>query len=583
MLKVEDYVADWPDIDYPSFSAWLGDIEERWPDRIAIRYRTGKQKEYVEWTYQRLADESRRVGRALLGQGLKKGDRVALWAENRPEWCAVWIGAIVAGLVIVPMDAQLGNEDAAGVLKLAKPRVLFLSSRKADAVPLLKSHAASVESVVFLDGEGPGSFEALGRAPDGTQDSALPALPPPSSFSPDDSASIIFTSGTTGLAKGVVLSHHGIISNANASILSLPIWDRDVFMTVLPLHHSYPTTCSFVSPLCVGASFTIVEKLVGKVVIDDIRDSRGTILIAVPILYDKIKAAILQGFKAKGALVAGLLGGLTKLSLTLCRVGLPGVGYIFFRKLRNKLGLGTIRLMVAGGGPLNPATADFFDALGFYIVQGYGMSENGPLITTNTMRHKNNASAGLVVKYTDIKLLDPNPQGVGEITVKSPSLMKGYFENPEATAEVFTPDGYLKTGDLGYFDEDGFLFISGRKKNIIVTGGGKNIYPEEIEAFFEGSRVAQAVLVVGRRKRDEAAEEVLAVVHPDYEAIREDNPGAVVDDKFVESLVKREVQAVNRRLPQYKKISDFTVRKDEFVTTATKKIKRYLYTEYSRA
>ena len=582
MLKIEDYIADWPDIDYPNFSAWLADIQSRWPDRVAVRYRTGKQTEFTEWTYRRLAEESRRIGRALLARGLTKGDRVALWAENRPEWCAVWIGALIAGLVIVPMDFQLRDEEAAGVLALSGPKALFLSAKKAQVAERLRLRAPSVTSLIFLDGTGADSFAGLGAAPGGGMDPSLPTLPSADSLSPDDAASIIFTSGTTGLAKGVVLSHHGIISNANASILSLPIYDWDVFMTVLPLHHSYPTTCSFVSPLCVGASFTIVEKLVGKVVIDDIRDSGGTILIAVPLLYDKVKAAVEQGFKAKGKLVAGILSGLRKISLGLSRRGKPGFGRSVFKGIRNTIGIGSIRLMVAGGGPLNPVTADFFESLGFYIVQGYGMSENGPLITTNTMKYKNNASAGLVVKYTDLRILDPNSEGIGEIVVKSPSLMKGYFQNPEATAEVFTPDGFLKTGDLGRMDSDGFLFITGRKKNIIVTAGGKNIYPEEIESQFEGSRVIQEILVIGRKKKGQAAEDVFAVVHPDYEAIREDNPETEPDDAFVESLIREEIQSVNRGLEHYKKISDFTIRKEEFETTATKKIKRYLYSEYSR-
>ncbi len=581
MLKIEDYIADWPDIDYPNFSAWLADIEARWPDRIALRYRAGKQREFTEWTYRRLAREARRVGRALLARGLAKGDRAALWAENRPEWCAVWIGALVAGLVIVPVDFQLRDEEAAGVLRLAKPKALFLSSRKAESAGVLTAAAPSIASVILLDGEGPGSYAGLDPE-DGKSPGGPPALPAADRIAPDDAASIIFTSGTTGLAKGVVLTHHGILANANASILSLPIYAEDVFMTVLPLHHSYPTTCSFVSPLCVGASFTIVEKLVGKVVIDDTRDSGGTILIAVPLLYDKVKAAVEQGFRAKGKILAAVLKGLMGVSLALSRGGFRGFGRAVFRGVRDTVGIGSLRLLVAGGGPLSPFTADFFDALGFNIVQGYGMSENGPLITTNTLKHRNNASAGLVVKYTELRILDPNEEGIGEITVKSPSLMKGYFENPEATAEIFTGDGFLKTGDLGRLDKDGFLFITGRKKNLIVTGGGKNIYPEEIEARFEGSRVVQAVLVVGRKKAGQSAEDIFAVIHPDYDAIQEDNPGAGIDDEFVESKVRTEVQAANRGLEPYKKISGFVIRKDEFEATATKKIKRYLYTEYTR-
>jgi long-chain acyl-CoA synthetase len=599
MLKLEDYIADWPDIDYPNFPSWLADIASRWPGNIAMRYRPEKKRDFETWTYRRLASEAERVGRALLGRGLAKGDRVALWAENRPEWCAVWLGAVIAGLVVVPMDFLLRDDEAAGVLSLARPAALFLSRRKAALAARFRAEQPSLAAglVSLFDGEGPDDFARLGTAAAastgaagdegpagkaGLVDDALPPLPPASAIAPEDAASIIFTSGTTGLAKGVVLSHHGIIANANASILSLPIYEKDVFMCVLPLHHTYPTTCSFISPLCVGASFTIVEKLVGKVIVDDVRDSGGTIMIAVPLLYDKMRAAIEEGFTAQPAFVRGVLGLLRRLSLRAARHGFAGLGRSLFAGIRAKTGLASLRLLVAGGGPLNPATADFFDSLGFFIVQGYGMSENGPLITTNTMRHKNNASAGLVVKYTELEIRDAGPDGTGEIVVRSPSLMKGYFENPQATATAFTADGFLLTGDLGRLDSDGYLLITGRKKNLIVTGGGKNVYPEEIEACFEGSGVVDAVLVIGRKRRGEAAEEVFAVCQPNLEAIGRDNPGAELSDEFLRGLVKREVEAVNRRLEPYKKIQGFTLRREEFEMTATHKIKRYLYAQYAR-
>jgi long-chain acyl-CoA synthetase len=581
MLKLEDYIASWPDIDYPNFAFWLKDVSSRWPGNIAIRYRTERHSEFTEWSYALLASEAERVGRSLLALGLKKGDRVFLWSENRPEWCAVWLGAAIAGLVVVPADFLLSDEEAANIVSSSRPGAIFLSPRKAVFAAGLR---ASLNGKVFVfDEEGLGGYADCGVVAEGNAASgnALPPLPEPLSIAKDDPASIIFTSGTTGLAKGVVLSHHGIIANANASILSLPIYSKDVFMCVLPLHHTYPTTCSFISPLCVGASFTIVEKLVGKVIVDDVRDSGGTIMIAVPLLYDKLKSAIEQGFERQTGALRRAISILRKWSLWAARRGHPGVGRALLAGLRKKTGLSSIRLMVAGGGPLTPSTADFFDSLGFFIVQGYGMSENGPLITTNTMRHKNNASAGLVVKYTDLEIRDRDASGVGEICVRSPSLMKGYFENAEATAAAFTQDGFLRTGDLGRVDGEGYLFITGRKKSLIVTGGGKNVYPEEIEARFDGSRVVDSVLVLGRKPKGEAAEEVFAVCHPAYETLAADHPGVDLSEDFVFGLVRAKVLDVNRGLEPYKKISDFVVRKEEFEMTSSKKIKRYLYKDYA--
>jgi long-chain acyl-CoA synthetase len=237
---------------------------------------------------------------------------------------------------------------------------------------------------------------------------------------------------------------------------------------------------------------------------------------------------------------------------------------------------------VAGGGPLNLATADYFDDLGWYIVQGYGMSENGPLITTNTMKYKNNRSAGLVVKNTELRIDEPNADGIGEILVRSPSMMKGYFNNPEATADCFTSDGWLRTGDLGYRDSDGYLFISGRRKNLIVTRGGKNIYPEEIEALFAHSRVIKEIMVVGRKSaQNDSSEEVVAVCVPDLETPVEGGTETALSELRIRELIKTEIASANRMLPAYKKIVDFVVRTEEFEKTSSRKVKRYLYAHYT--
>jgi long-chain acyl-CoA synthetase len=198
----------------------------------------------------------------------------------------------------------------------------------------------------------------------------------------------------------------------------------------------------------------------------------------------------------------------------------------------------------------------------------------------NTHRRRNNVSVGLPVSYTDVKIIDAGPEGIGEIAVKSPSLMLGYFENEEATKEVFTDDGYLLTGDLGYRDEDGFIFIKGRKNNLLVSSGGKNIYPEEIESHFSRSRAIAEILVVGRREPSFGGEQIFAVTVPNLETLAQDYPGKENDDVFVRELIKKEIEEANRSLPGYKKISDFTLRKEPFEKNAQQKIRRFLYKCY---
>jgi long-chain acyl-CoA synthetase len=354
--------------------------------------------------------------------------------------------------------------------------------------------------------------------------------------------------------------------------------DDDVFMDVLPLHHTYPTTCSFISPLAVGIPTVIAEKIVGKVVVDDIRDGGVTFLIGVPLLYDKVMTAINNGYQKLPGIVRAVLNIIRRKALAKARKGNPYYGRKKLMFIRKKANLQSIRIMVAGGGPLSIQTADFFDSLGFNIVQGYGMSENSPLISVSTPHHKRNESVGLPVSYTELKILDPTPEGIGEIACRSPSVMIGYFENEEATKEVITDDGWLLTGDLGFIDSDGFLHIKGRKKNLIVGSGGKNIYPEEVEAHFSASRIIAEFLIVGRK--DPGGEIIFAVMVPNYDFIKEDHPGKENDDKFIHDLIKKEVEDVNRSLPVYKKIGDFIVRREPFEKNAQAKIRRFLYKNY---
>jgi long-chain acyl-CoA synthetase len=463
---------------------------------------------------------------------------------------------------------------------MTEPGAFFFSERKADFAANLASTGVNTGVLVQLAGND--EFSAFGK------DSVGIPLPPVSEIYGNDPVSIVFTSGTTGLSKGVTLTHAGIIANAGAATRMLRPCSTDIFINVLPLHHTYPTTCSFIAPFSLGIPTIIVSKIVGQVVIDDIRDAGGTFLIAVPLLYDKVMAAIDAKYKKTPAIVRAALDALRKIALEKAKKGNPYFGKKVFRFIRKKAGLASINIMVAGGGALNPKTADFFDSFGFNIVHGYGMSENGPLISVSTPWHKRNESVGLPVKYTDVKIVDQNNDsqevGIGkdgEIIVKSPSLMLGYYNNPEATALMFTKDGYLKTGDLGYRDSDGFIFINGRKKNLIVSSGGKNVYPEEIESQFNGSRVVGEILVLGRREG--SGEIIFAVIVPNNEALAEDYPGKDLTGDFIRNLVKNEIENVNRTLPVYKKISGFALRGEEFEKNAQKKIRRFLYKDYEDA
>ena len=582
---IRDYFADLPDLDFPNFKALLNHVTEAYAELPAMRMRSTGGDGYDTYDFRRLGEEVRLTAAWLYNRGLRKGDPVAICAENRLEWCVVYLALVTSGLVAVPIDSQLRNEEVVNICRGSGARTAFVSATQRDKIASLLD-TEELEFIVNFDA-GPGE-----AAPRSAAWAAVLAareeadLPGAEDILPEDTASIIYTSGTTGLAKGVMLSHHGIIANINAAMQSLAIDEHDVFITVLPLYHTYTTTCSFLSPLAAGASLTIAERLAGKSIVANIKETGATIIIGVPILYDKMRAAV----EGRLAVLTGVKKAVVRLFIGLSRFCLKACGLqagkLLFRSLRRQAGLGSLRLWVSGGGPLSPGTAEFYELLGFTLVQGYGMSENGPLISTNTIRHHDNRSVGLPVKYTEVKIAEPDEQGVGEILVRSPSLMKGYFGNPAATREIMTAGGYLRTGDLGRFDRRGFLFITGRSKNLIVTAGGKNVFPEEIELRFSEARAIAEILVLGRRLDGGKAEDVVAVCVADEEALAAEyaeyaeygdgQPPAA----WIEQRVRAEVEAVNRTLPGYKKIVDFKIRLTPFEKTASAKIKRYLYSSF---
>ncbi len=519
------------------------------------------------------------LGSFFLAAGLSRGDRIAILGENRPEWCVSYLGIVAAGFVAVPLDASLDEAGLVRNLEAAHVRALCISSKLARRYPALTEKGG-----IILDFDLPAGAVEEGRRSwlEATATPASPALPRPGELGPDQPAVVFFTSGTTGIAKGIELSHGAVIENVLASRAALYVDERDVFVALLPLHHTYATTCSFLSAVEAGCTVVVVDRIAPSAVLRSIREGGVTFVIGVPLLFDKIRSGIEAELARLPAPLCGAIRAALAVSrFSTLRLKVP-LGRPLFRAIREKAGLGTVRLAVSGGGPLAPATADFFDALGINLVQGYGMSENGPLISVNLPGRKDNRSVGFPVRKTEVRIAEPDLDGIGEIQVRSPSLMRGYLDAPEATRAAMTEDGWLRTGDLGRIDRRGYLFITGRRKSLIVTEGGKNVYPEEIESRFEGSPWIKEVLVVGRPSRaGRPGEEVVAVLVPDYEKIALAHPGREGEAEFVASLLRDEVFRINKSLPPYMKMVDFLVRAEEFEKTSTRKIKRFLYKEYA--
>jgi long-chain acyl-CoA synthetase len=330
----------------------------------------------------------------------------------------------------------------------------------------------------------------------------------------------------------------------------------------------------FIEAISQGSEVLFGKKMVTPVILKELKLGKVTLFLGVPMLFNKLLAGILRGVKAKGPIVYGIINALMGCSGFIKKVFKVNPGKKIFHAVLEQASLTTLRVCICGGGPLAPSVFRKYNQLGIDFVQGYGLTETSPIINLNPVTHYKETSVGKVVPQADMKILDPDERGIGEVIIKGPMVMKGYFEMPEETAECYTPDGYLKTGDLGYLDSEQYLYLTGRAKNMIVTEGGKNVYPEEIENEFQLFDEIDQILVRGFVQDKKMKIEVIeALVYPNAEALKS-NDGAVPGKAAIKSRIEGIVSEVNQRLLPYQKIERVIILDEAMEMTTTKKIKR---------
>jgi long-chain acyl-CoA synthetase len=389
---------------------------------------------------------------------------------------------------------------------------------------------------------------------------------------PNAMAAILFTSGSLGRAKGVMLSQANLASNLMAMTTAVKIYPEDRFLSVLPIHHTYECTCGFLCPLFMGSSVHYAKSL--KTVVDDLQASRATMLLAVPLLYDKMFRRIskaIQEQKVKSVIVPPLV----KVTGMLERVGVKGIKKTVFSEIHHRFG-GSIRLFIAGGAAPDPLVSKGLREFGFPFLQGYGLTETSPILALNHVDNFKDDAAGLPLPGVTLRIDRPNEEGVGEIWAKGPNVMLGYYKNDEITKQAFE-DGWFKTGDLGYLDPDGFLHICGRQKNVIISKTGKNVYPEEIEDLLVRSRYIMESVVYGQLDKNQG-EVIAAQIVVDAEAFIEyaESRRVEITEQLMRDVVGKEIEHVNAQLAPFKQIRKYTIRDKEFEKTTTQKVKRYL-------
>lgn len=511
-----------------------------------------------------------KFGTALRRLGLKEGSHIAILGENRVQWGLSYLTCMGFNYVACPVDKGLTINEILNILhESGAVAVIYSDSFE----PILEERRSSMKKLkYYINMDLPGKkgktlsmVEMIERSA-GCDPEDLPVI------DPDAMAEIIFTSGSLGRAKGVMLSQKNLAANLMAMTAMVEITSKDRFLSVLPLHHSYECTCGMLCPLYVGASAHYARSL--KTVVEDLQASHATILLAVPLLYDKMFKRIYKSIQEK-KLVAVLMGPLIKATDLMEFVGWKGSKRAVFKEIHEKFG-GHIRLFIAGGAAQDPMVARGLREFGFTFIQGYGLTETSPILALNRPDAFKDDAAGMPLPGVTLRIHDPNHEGVGEIWAKGPNVMMGYYKNPEATMETFE-DGWFKTGDLGFRDEDGFLHIAGRKKNVIISKRGENVYPEELEDLLKRSPYILECMVYG--EEDQKHGEVIAAqILPDAEAFIElsETKNIPITNELMKEVVAKEIASVNRQVSPHKQIVRYSLREQEFERTTTQKVKRYL-------
>lgn len=520
----------------------------------------------VSYTYQEALPLIRYISSWLLKAGITKGDKVIVSGKNSVAWAFGYFATIFAGATVVPLDNALSDEEFIRLATFSDAVAMFADGARLSKVA---SHLP-LQAVACLEEDGPEPW-IMNCKSEYIEAEACTM---------DDIAQILFTSGTTGKPKGVMLSHKNLVSDIYISQANMNIYETDVFYAILPIHHAYTLLSVFLEAMGVGACVVFGKKLVVSQILKELKEGEVTMFLGVPMLFNKMYAGVIDGLKKKGVLVYGMIRGLMGISGWLKRTFGIKVGKKWFGFILKKLSLDTNRICICGGGPLPKSTFRGFNELGIDFVQGYGLTETSPITHLNPIYAFIESSVGKSVAMTECKIVDPDEDGNGLIYIRGPQVMQGYYKNSEATSEVLDPvELWLNTGDIGHIDENKYLYLTGRAKSVIVTEGGKNVYPEEIEDKFQlYTEIEQLCIIAYLKDPSRHIEGVRLLVQPD-QAFIEGKTNQEIQNRM-EEIVKE----VNATLQSYKRIDMVTVVDEPLPITSTKKVKRFeVYKKYKIA
>ncbi len=563
-MKTKDNFTPWNQFDTyrgKEFSGEWPTIKElfhintmRYPDNTCWKEYSPKE---ISLTYKEAEEKVKEVSSWFLSLGVKKGDKIIVSGKNSVAWAVTYIAVQYAGCTVVPLDSSLHDEDFIKFAKFSDSVVLVADNDR------MKKVAGSLPMLGYASLEENGTYPSIMTLSAPYRDGHV--------MTEDDVAAILFTSGTTGTPKGVMLTNKNIVSDIFISQANMNIYPTDVFYAILPIHHAYTMLAVFMEGLGSGASVVFGKKLVVSQMLKELKEAKVTMFLGVPMIFNKLYAGLLAGVRKKGPVVYGLIRFLMGISGFLKKAFGLKVGKKMFGFLLKNLSLENCRICICGGGPLPSSTFQGFNELGLDFVQGYGLTETSPITHLNPIYAFKVESVGKNVALTEAKIVDADSEGNGVIYIKGPQVMKGYYKNQEATDEILDKDGWINTGDVGHIDSEGYLYLTGRAKSIIVTDGGKNVFPEEIEDKFQLYDDIEQICIIGYVK-DKAlkAEGIRAIIYPSK------NVRETMKDDEIQKKMEGIISDVNKNLQAYKKISMVTVAKEPLEMTSTKKIKRFV-------
>ncbi|OGM02697.1 MAG: hypothetical protein A2008_05795 [Candidatus Wallbacteria bacterium GWC2_49_35] len=513
--------------------------------------------EYVKYSYGRFYEMVCSVANRLIETGVTRNDFVGLFSENSPEWVVAYFAIHASGAAVVPLDAQYTERELSNLLPFAGVKTLLCSRALYDKIIKTLDEKLKFESIYLID--------------DQAVDNSIFKMPAYEGYrvtrEENDRMSLIFTSGTTGDPKGVVLTDRNFHSNVESIINMGGLMDEtDVVLTILPLHHCFSFTATTLLPLMLGASLTFQPSLKGPDILEAMNETGVTKMAGVPQLFSIFEKNIFSKTEKLSFFQKKIFNALFRLSEKIYDKTGVMAGKFLFKKVTSAFGA-KFRFFVSGGAKLDSKTAKNLAVVGLEILEGYGLTETAPVLTLNPPGAARIGSCGKPLPGVEMKILNPGAEGVGEIIARGPNLMEGYYKHPESTAEVIK-DGWFYTGDLGYFDKDGYLFITGRAKDVIVMASGKNVYPDEVEKHYQQCRFVAEMCVMGEETSDGRIEKLKAIVVPNYRLLREQNIANCTN------YIKCDFEELSLKVPTYMRITDFKIISDELPRTRLGKLKR---------